>query len=336
MATLTPYKGLQIVNPVPTGAGGLAIQDDFKSLVDWNPKSVWAQSSDPTVNDDDRVGVDFQPGSLWLRNNVTPLKLFVCQSAATGAAVWVPIPLKLVQDPSPQLGGNLDVNGQAIDNPSGAVVVKAGGRTSITVKNSGGPSGNANEVFLGPTATMPARGLPLVVESLAPGHALFETDAGTDAKGWDFFASAGSLFFRCVNDAVNAATNWLKLDRSGTTPTLLTISVPMTHQQTACPYQVATDGATVTFNLGLSDVHAVTLGGNRTLAVSNSRVGQRFNVSLKQDATGSRTVTWWSGISWPGGTAPTLTTTANKTDVFEFVCTATNTSYVGRVFGQNY
>lgn len=35
MATLTNYKGLEVVDPDPTGAGGAAIQDNFKKLIDW-------------------------------------------------------------------------------------------------------------------------------------------------------------------------------------------------------------------------------------------------------------------------------------------------------------
>lgn len=87
MATLTDYKGLQVVDPDPTGDGGLAIQDDFKQLVDWHPRSEWAQSAAPTANDD--AGDDFYPGSHWLRTNTTPSQLFVCQSSAAAAAVWV-------------------------------------------------------------------------------------------------------------------------------------------------------------------------------------------------------------------------------------------------------
>lgn len=86
------------------------------------------------------------------------------------------------------------------------------------------------------------------------------------------------------------------------------------------------DGATVTFDLSQPEkLYTVTLGGNRTLAVSNTAVGDRFAVRLLQDGTGSRTVTWWSTITWPGGSAPTLTTTASKADWFEFVCTAADT-----------
>jgi hypothetical protein len=95
------------------------------------------------------------------------------------------------------------------------------------------------------------------------------------------------------------------------------------------------DAATITFDLAASDKHKVTLGGNRTLAVSNAQVGQTFLVVLVQDATGSRTVTWWSGIKWAGGTAPTPTTTPNKTDIFTFICYSAG-NYYGFISGQNY
>lgn len=95
-----------------------------------------------------------------------------------------------------------------------------------------------------------------------------------------------------------------------------------------------TDGATVTFNMSESNVHTVTLGGNRTLAVSNTSVGQSFVVRLIQDGTGSRTVTWFSTIKWPGGTTPTLTTTAAKIDVFGFICTSSG-NFDGFTVGTN-
>lgn len=98
------------------------------------------------------------------------------------------------------------------------------------------------------------------------------------------------------------------------------------------------DGATVTFNIGGpggSNLHVVTLSGNRTLALSNDAAGKVFSVCLAQDQNGSRTVTWWSNIKWAaGGTAPTLTTTASKTDCFSFIEYSSN-NYWGFVIGQN-
>lgn len=101
-------------------------------------------------------------------------------------------------------------------------------------------------------------------------------------------------------------------------------------------YQTATDGATVTFDLGNGGYrkHKVTLGGARTLAISNGIVGQVFIIDLIQDATGSRTVTFFSTIKWAGGTVPTLTTTANKIDSFGFIVTSAG-NYQGYVIGQN-
>jgi hypothetical protein len=79
---------------------------------------------------------------------------------------------------------------------------------------------------------------------------------------------------------------------------------------------------TITFDLVTGDFFTATLDNTQTvkLAVSNPVVGQQFAVALKQDGTGTCLVTWFSGILWPAGTAPTLTATASKFDVFGFKC----------------
>jgi hypothetical protein len=94
------------------------------------------------------------------------------------------------------------------------------------------------------------------------------------------------------------------------------------------------DAATITFDLATGNKQRTTLGDNRTLALSNVQDGHVFILRLLQDGTGSRTVTWWSTIKWADGSAPTLTTTADKADVFGFIQTGTDT-YDGFVVGQN-
>ena len=93
------------------------------------------------------------------------------------------------------------------------------------------------------------------------------------------------------------------------------------------------DGATVTFDMASSNIHNVTLGGNRTLAVSNVSTGQAFVVILKQ-GSGGQTVTWWSTIKWVGGSAPVLSTTASVWDIFAFIYDGTN--YYGSIVGQTF
>ena len=83
--------------------------------------------------------------------------------------------------------------------------------------------------------------------------------------------------------------------------------------------QTLTDGATITWNASTQQVAKVTLGGNRTLsAPSNGVTGQFISLAVIQDSTGSRTLTWNSAYVFTGGTAPTLTTTVSKADVFVF------------------
>jgi hypothetical protein len=100
------------------------------------------------------------------------------------------------------------------------------------------------------------------------------------------------------------------------------------------PITTDTDGATITFDLSLTDWHVVTLGGNRTLALANATTGQVFYLKLIQDATGSRTVTWFSGITWFTSTfaAPTLPTGAAKAILLCFRCTGAG-AYDGFVVG---
>lgn len=92
--------------------------------------------------------------------------------------------------------------------------------------------------------------------------------------------------------------------------------------------QVASDGATVTFDLSNGDIHQVTLGGNRTLALSNENVGQRFIIRLIQDGSGSRTVTWFSTVDWGAYGTPVLSTTGGEEDWFVFICVSAG-NYVG-------
>jgi len=72
---------------------------------------------------------------------------------------------------------------------------------------------------------------------------------------------------------------------------------------------------TVTLNLALGNNFAATLSGTTTYALpSGMTAGQSGALVLTQDGTGSRLVSF-SGWKFPGGTAPTATTTASGVDV---------------------
>jgi len=75
-----------------------------------------------------------------------------------------------------------------------------------------------------------------------------------------------------------------------------------------------------TISLASGTVLSYTLTGNCTFTMPTATSGTSFIVKLIQDGTGSRTATFTS-VKFPGGTAPTITTTATTgTDILSFVC----------------
>lgn len=86
------------------------------------------------------------------------------------------------------------------------------------------------------------------------------------------------------------------------------------------PVSVGISGGAVTFDFSLGNFFYVNLNANIT-SISFSGVPANGNVAhficeFTQDATGGRTVAGWpSAVKWPGGTAPTITATANAVDI---------------------
>ena len=93
-----------------------------------------------------------------------------------------------------------------------------------------------------------------------------------------------------------------------------------------------TDGSTVAWDVSVSPIAKLTLGGNRTLSAPTNAVGSGQYISLLviQDGTGSRTLTWNAAYEFTADTAPTLTTTASKGDLFTFRYNGSKWLEVGR------
>ena len=80
-----------------------------------------------------------------------------------------------------------------------------------------------------------------------------------------------------------------------------------------------TDGATITADFAVANNFSLTIGGARTLAnPSNQTAGQSGAIVITQDGTGGRTLAFGSNWKFAGGSAPTLTTTANAVDVLAY------------------
>ena len=97
------------------------------------------------------------------------------------------------------------------------------------------------------------------------------------------------------------------------------------------PEATLTDASTVAWDVGTSPVAKVTITDNRTLgAGTNAQTGQFVSLLVIQDGTGSRTLSFNAAYEFKDDTAPTLTTTASKGDLFVFRYNGSKFLEVGR------
>jgi hypothetical protein len=147
------------------------------------------------------------------------------------------------------------------------------------------------------------------------------------------YGSAANVISKLAGSIV-AAKRWLRQTGTGAVS-----SAPV--WDTITPADVAPTmtndgnlGATPTIDWSDNVPHKGTLNAGATFTFSNGVAGGVYVLKLAQDATGSRTVIWPAAVHWSGGTAPTLTTTASKVDIFTFLYDGT--TYYGVTSGLNY
>jgi hypothetical protein len=136
--------------------------------------------------------------------------------------------------------------------------------------------------------------------------------------------ATGALTFLGTPTSANFAA--LLTDETGTglnvfaTTPVLTNPTITAYLETAPA--IANSSTAVTLALASGTVLSYTLTGNCTFTMPATTNGTSFIVRLIQDATGGRTATF-TGVKWPGGTVPTITTTASTgVDIISFVCIA--------------
>lgn len=94
----------------------------------------------------------------------------------------------------------------------------------------------------------------------------------------------------------------------------------------------ANSSTAITLDLANGTMQDITLTGSPTITMPTAASGKSFTLLLRT-GTGSYTVTW-STVKWPSGTAPTVTSTASRMDIYSFFSDGTN--WYGTTVGQNY
>ena len=241
-----------------------------------------------------------------------------------------------------------------IDNQSNAAVVLkgvTGPTTGITiatgekclaawsgsdfVKVSSSVADGVTTIDFGTTGLTPATatsGAVTVAGTLAPanGGTGVSNNAAMTVTGSGNFA-----YTRTLTGATNVTfptTGTLATLAGSETFTNKTLTNPTVTNYVETPFS-ANSSTAITLALTNGTVQIITLTGNATITMPTAVSGKSFIMFLRQDVTGNRTVTW-STVNWPGGTAPTITTTASKQDIYSFF--SDGTSWYGVAVGANY
>lgn len=95
--------------------------------------------------------------------------------------------------------------------------------------------------------------------------------------------------------------------------------------------------STLVLNVTASNIFYVSLNSAiTTFTIGGAPTGSSaFTLIFTADGT-PRAVTWGSAVTWSGGTAPTLTSTLGKRDVFSFLTLNGGVNWLGFTGGQNY
>ena len=85
-------------------------------------------------------------------------------------------------------------------------------------------------------------------------------------------------------------------------------------------------------DFSLNNFFSVTLGGSVTIANPTNQVaGQSGAITVTQDGSGSRTLSFGSDFDFAGGTAPTLSTAASAIDVLSYYVVSANNIVVDSI-----
>ena len=243
----------------------------------------------------------------------------------------IPITFNVVEDTSPQLGGNLDMNGQDIVTTSNADIELApNGRGKTVLKGNTNPGTmvfNCESNSHGQTVksqphsasvtnvlTLPPGGDQEIVGTTATQTLTNKTIGVAQLSGQVAIANGGTGATTLAGAnivASNANTTFTKALRGST--------------QTA-----GSQTGSVTLDFDTYQNFVLTATGNVTLAnPSTEAVGQSGIIVFIQDGTGSRTLSLGTDYETAGGAGLTISTAASAVDVIPYFVKASGSIQLG-------
>lgn len=248
------------------------------------------------------------------------------------------------------------------------------GTTTITAFTSQ-TAGNERTVVFDGALTLTHNATSLIlpggasITTAAGDRAILRSEGGGNWRVIDYVPASGkSVIPPAVGDVTGLGTDvstalainvgsagaFVPFNGAGGTPSSLTLTnatglpvvgggtggtTGLTVQQALNPDTTLTDGATVTIAVATSTRSKVTIAGNRTFAVTGDSDGCQFGVTVTQDGTGTRTITWFSGITWMEGSgsgAPDLTAGAVTSYAFRRISSGVYQGWRSRANGDTF
>ena len=229
--------------------------------------------------------------------------------------------------------------GEKIEGDSTDLTVTSGAKINLTATSDVHIPNNVGIVFGGDSEKIEGDGTDMTISAnnLTVDAA---ADITLDSGGNDLnFAAGGTTVLTITNSSSDVivkpivdAKDLIFQQRDGTEVMRIEDGAYMSLAAMAVNPEVAlSDGANIAWNVLTSPVAKVTLAGNRNLSAASGGVaGQFVSLLVIQDGTGSRTLTPNAVYEFTGDVAPTLTTTANKGDLFVFRYNGSKYLEVGR------
>ena len=235
-------------------------------------------------------------------------------------------------------------DGEKIEGDGTDLTIASSAKINLTATSDVHIPNNVGIVFGGDSEKIEGDGTDLTISAnnLTVDAA---ADINLDAGGADVnFKDDGTTILSFTNSSSDAVITAgvqdkdiiFKGDDGGSAVTSLTLDMSNSGAAvfSAAAYNAEatlTDASTISWNAITQPVAKVTLGANRTLgAASGGIAGAFISLLIIQDGTGSRTVTFNAAYEFKDDTAPTLTTTAAKGDLFVFRYNGSKWLEVGR------
>jgi hypothetical protein len=157
---------------------------------------------------------------------------------------------------------------------------------------------------------------------------------GNATQHASFTGAVGELTFDTTNNAVRVHDGATAGGYLHVLATNGVLTNPTFTNYTETVY-TANSGSAITLSLANGTIQVITLTANCVLTLPAVSAGKSFTLVLRM-GTGGFSITFASGgtLYWAGNTTPTITGTANKTDIFSF--TSVGGYWFGTVAGQAF